>query len=149
MITVYKMEYKHISDDKSNIEMVRYSSEYREKFKSIYNECYHKMRKALGIQPYDFIQDDSFFESNMDNVYLLLDKEVIIGSVTLKGDEIDDLIVNSKYQGKGFGRKILLWALEHIKTEKIILHVAAWNEQAINLYKNTGFEIIETITINN
>ena len=28
----------------------------------MYNECYHEMREALDIEPYDFIQDDSFFQ---------------------------------------------------------------------------------------
>lgn len=28
----------------------------------MYNECYHEMREALNIQPYDFMKDDSSFE---------------------------------------------------------------------------------------
>lgn len=63
------------------------------------------------------------------NVYLLLDKEEIIGSVALKNDEMDDLIVTPKYQGLGYGRKILLWALAHMHTERVILHVAGWHEK--------------------
>ena len=71
----------------------------------------------------------------------------IVGTVALKIDEIDDLIVNRKYQGKGYGKQILLWAIKNIQTQKPILHVAGWNEKAIVLYKNVGFEIIETIEI--
>ena len=61
--------------------------------------------------------------------------------MALKKDEIDDLIVNRKFQGQGYGKQILLWALEHMKTERVILHVADWNKKAIELYKKTGFEI--------
>ena len=43
--------------------------------------------------------------------------------------------------------QILLWAIKNIQTPKPILHVAGWNEKAIVLYKNVGFEIIETIEI--
>jgi len=41
----------------------------------------------------------------------------------------------------------LLWALKNIQTQRPILHVAGWNEKAVALYKNIGFEITETIEI--
>ena len=105
------------------------------------------MREALQIEPFDYIQDDSFFDEGMEDVYILVDNDEIIGSVALKGGEIDDLIVNPKFQGRGYGRKILLWALENIHSAKVILHVAEWNEKAVRLYKNAGFEIVKTIDI--
>ena len=147
MKRAFEMEYKHPVDDKSDIEMIPYSSKYQDEYKKIYNECYHEMREALEIEPYDFIQDDSFFDEGMDVVYLLTEGDEIVGSVALKGDEIDDLIVNIKYQGRGYGKKILLWALENIRTERVILHVAEWNERAVSLYKKNGFEIVKTINI--
>ena len=101
----------------------------------------------MNIEPYDFIQDDTFFSIGMDFVYLLLENDEIIGSVAIKGEEIDDLIVNPKFQGKGYGKQMLLWALEHVDTERVILHVAEWNKRAVNLYTKNGFEIIETIPI--
>ena len=70
---------------------------------------------------------------------------VLFGSVKIHNAEIDDLIVSCDYQGLGYGKQILLWALENIKTEPIVLHVAAWNKKAITLYKKTGFEIVSTI----
>ena len=147
MRLAYKMEYTHPIDEKALIEMVAYSSVFQEKYRTIYNDCYHEMREALKIEPYDYIQDDSFFETGMNAVYLLLNGDEIIGSVALKEDEIDDLIVNPRYQGQGYGRKILIWALNHVNTKKATLYVAAWNEKAIRLYKKTGFEITETIVI--
>ena len=72
---------------------------------------------------------------------------MLIGSVALKEDEIDDLIVKKDNQGQGYGRQILLWALNHIKTEQILLHVAGWNRKAINLYRKTGFEITNAAAI--
>ena len=148
MITVYEMQYLHHVNEKSSIQMIPYSSKYQEEYKRIYNQCYHEMRKELGIKPFDFIQDDSFFASGMEKVFLLLSGEEIIGSVKIKDNEIDDLIVNAKYQSQGYGKQILLWALENIKNEKIILHVAEWNKKAIELYRKNGFEIVNTISIN-
>ena len=145
----YEMEYLHPTDEKTSIKMIPYSPRYQEEYKRIYNQCYHEMRKALDIKPFDFIQDDSFFESGMDKVFLLLSDGTIIGSVALKDNEIDDLIVNVNYQNQGYGKQILLWALENIKSEKIILHVAKWNKKAVRLYKKTGFELVNTIYIDN
>ncbi len=149
MIIVYEMQYLHPVDEKTTIQMIPYSSQYQEEYKRIYNQCYHEMRKELGIKPFDFIQDDSFFKSGMEKVFLLLCDGEIIGSVALKDDEIDDLIVDIKNQNQGYGKQILLWALEHINSEKIILHVAEWNKKAIELYKKNGFEIVNTIKIDN
>ena len=148
MFLVYEMEYLHPVNDKTSIQMIPFSSKYQEEYKRIYNQCYHEMRQSLKIEPVDYIQDDSFFESGMDKVFLLLCNEEIIGGVALKDNEIDDLIVNAKYQSQGYGRQILLWALENIKSEKIILHVAEWNKKAIELYRKNGFEIVNTISIN-
>lgn len=149
MIVVYEMEYLYPVNEKTSIQMISYSSQYQDEYKRIYNQCYHEMRQALNIKPIDFIQDDSFFESGMDKVYLLLSDEELIGSVALKDNEIDDLIVNVEKQHQGYGKQILLWALDNIKSEKIILHVAEWNKKAIELYKKTGFEIVNTINIDN
>lgn len=141
MVLAYEMEYRNPVSERSSVELIPYTSEYQDMYKAMYNECYHAMREALDIQPYDFIQDDSFFDSGMDEVYLLVKDREIIGSVALKSDEIDDLIVNPKYQGQGYGKQILLWALEHMDSKRIILHVADWNKRAINMYKKNGFEI--------
>ena len=147
MKLAYEMTYLHPVTESTCIEPVPYSSKFQEQYKNIYNACYHEMREALEIKPYDFIQDDTFFDEGMENVYLLIEQGEIIGSVALKGEEIDDLIVNPKCQGQGFGKQLLLWALQNIQTEKVMLHVAAWNERAVNLYKKCGFEITETIVI--
>ena len=143
----FEMTYTQRTEQRSSISLVPYSKEYQEQYKKLYNECYHEMREALGIRPFDFIQDDSFFDEGMDQVFLLLEKDELIGSVALKGNEIDDLLVKRSHQGKGYGRQILLWALENIQSGNVILHVAKWNQRAIKLYKSAGFEITKTIEI--
>ena len=143
----FEMTYTHPASERTSVSLVPYSKEYQEQYRKLYNTCYHEMREALGIRPFDFIQDDSFFDSGMDQVYLLIENGELIGSVALKENEIDDLLVDKKHQGKGYGRQILLWALENIRSKTVILHVAEWNQRAINLYKSTGFEITKTIEI--
>ena len=142
----HEMKYVNPVKDRSTVTLVPYSPEYQEEYKRMYNESYHEMREALDIKPYDFIQDDTFFDEGMDKVFLLPDDGRIIGSVALKGSELDDLIVDRRFQGQGYGKKILLWALEHMQGDQIVLHVAAWNERAIRLYQQNGFEITDTFS---
>ena len=146
MRIAYKMELEKREISDPSVNLVRYDSSYKDEYKRIYNECYHEMREALDIKPYDYIQDDSFFEEGMENVYLLINAPgEIIGGVALKDDEVDDLIVNRKYQGRGYGTKILTWAISKMNFETIILHVADWNKKAISLYEKLGFVIVERI----
>ena len=137
----YEMTYTKPISEKTTVSLKPFSDEYRERYKKLYNECYHEMREALGIRPYDFIQDDSFFDQGMDQVYLLIEEGKLIGSVALKGNEIDDLLVDPACQGRGYGKQILLWALENIRSGTVILHVAEWNQRALRLYEKTGFEV--------
>ena len=147
MKLAYEMTYTHKTDERTSVRLLPYESSYQEQYKNLYNSCYHEMREALGIRPFDFIQDDSFFDEGMDQVYILTDGGKLIGSVALKGNEIDDLLVDIDHQGQGYGRQILLWALENIQAKPVILHVAEWNKRAIKLYEKTGFEVTKTFEI--
>ena len=102
------------------------------------------MRKALEIEPYNFLKDDAQICEKTKDIYLLLEAGEIIGSVACCGNEIDDMIVNKKFQRKGYGKQLLLWAMQRIRkrnNEPIVLHVAEWNQNALALYRNVGFEI--------
>ena len=81
------------------------------------------------------------------DIFLLVSGEEIIGSVACYGSEIDDLIVNKKFQNKGYGKQLLLWGMNHIRqisNGPILLHVAKWNEKALKLYEKVGFNITNT-----
>ena len=141
------MEYRGKAAATPDISLFRFSEEYYPQYKRIYNECFHDMRKALDIKPYDYYSDIEQLREKAGNIYLLLDDNTIIGSVGCFGTEIDDLIVNSAYQGRGYGRKLLLWAINHIRsyTERpITLTVAQWNRRAVQLYESAGFVISRT-----
>ena len=83
MKLAYEMTYLHPVTETTCIKLVPYISRYQEQYKDIYNACYHEMREALEIKPYDFIQDNSFFDEGMENVYLLIEQGEIIGSNVL------------------------------------------------------------------
>lgn len=102
------------------------------------------MRKSLDIKPYNFLSDYKQISEKSKDIFLLVGEEEIIGSVACYGNEIDDLIVNKKFQNKGYGKQLLLWGMNYIRqisNGPILLHVAKWNEKALMLYKKVGFDI--------
>lgn len=145
-IIAYEMQLNKSITDAPDISCIPFQNPYFEEYKRIYNECFYEMRKALDIEPHNFLQDYGQIVDKVADIYLLVDKEEIIGSVACYGNEIDDLIVNRKFQRQGYGKQLLLWAIRHIRErndEPITLHVADWNQGAIMLYEKCGFEIVK------
>ena len=143
-IIVYEMTYVNSCVEKSDIVCVPFEESFFQEYMRIYNECFYEMRKALDIHPYNFLADYKQIAEKVKNIYLLIDQGEMIGSVACYGNEIDDLIVNKKFQHKGYGKQLLLWGMQCIReknNEPITLHVAKWNSDALMLYKKVGFEI--------
>ncbi len=146
-IIAYEMQFHTKSIESSNIQCIPFEDSFFYEYMKIYNECFYEMRKTLDIEPYNFLHDYEQIASKVHDIYLLINENEIIGSVACYGNEIDDLIVNKKYQHKGYGRQLLLWGMHIIRersNEPILLHVAKWNQDALRLYQNVGFEITNT-----
>ncbi len=149
-INAYEMKYINALVEQSNIVCIPFEKKYFQEYMRIYNECFFEMRKALGIQPYNFLNAYEQIAEKVEDIYLLVDRGELIGSIACYGNEIDDLIVNKKFQHRGYGKQLLLWGMQRIREkskEPITLHVAKWNENALMLYQKTGFEISLKITV--
>ena len=149
MITViaYEMKYDKAFVEQNTIDCIPFESQFFEQYKTIYNECFYDMRKALEIEPYNFLNDHEQIREKVRDIHLLVEDGEIIGSVACYGNEIDDLIVNKKYQKKGYGKQLLLWGMQQIRNKNsapIALHVAEWNKNALTLYKKVGFEVVSS-----
>ncbi len=143
-IVAYEMKFVKDVTEMSNIVCAPFETQYFQEYMNIYNECFYEMRKTLDIEPYNFLNSYEQIAEKVKDIYLLINNGEIIGSVACYGNEIDDLIVNKKFQHKGYGKQLLLWAMQYIRkrnNEPIILHVAEWNKNALMLYKKVGFEI--------
>lgn len=148
-ILAYEMEYTGEIVN-SDIELIAFRDDYFEEYKNVYNKCFYDMRKFLDIQPYCFYSSIDELGDKKEKIFILKENDELIGSVAIVEGEIDDLIVNPKYQGKGYGKKILLYAINKmqiLKVEKITLHVAKWNEKAVRIYENNGFKCVKTMKI--
>lgn len=144
-VIAYEMKYDKASVEQSAVTCIPFEMQYFEQYKSIYNECFYDMRKVLEIEPYNFLNDFGQIREKADDIYLLMKDSEIIGSVACYGNEIDDLIVNKKFQKRGYGKQLLLWGMQQIRkknADPITLHVAEWNRNALRLYKKVGFEVI-------
>lgn len=143
-IIAYEMSYNDKFVSKSNISCGPFNKEYFAEYIAVYNACFYEMRQALNIEPYNFYSEYSQVSKKEDNIFVLMDKGKIIGSVACYGNEIDDLIVDKAFQNQGYGRQLLLWGMQYIRRnndEPITLHVAEWNNKALELYKKVGFVV--------
>lgn len=148
-IIAYEMQYTKDANTlpADNISMTPFHMKYYPQYERIYNECFYEMRKALDIRPYNVYSNAEQIKEKTNNIFLLLDQDRIIGSVGCYGAEIDDLIVNKLYQNQGYGKRLLLWAIRHIRTKSnapVTLHVAEWNQNALKMYQACGFVITKT-----
>ena len=146
-IMVYEMKYVKDGIGENSISCIPFEQKSFQQYMKIYNACFYEMRKSLDIKPYNFLSDYEQVREKSKDIFLLVSGEEIIGSVACYGSEIDDLIVNKKYQNKGYGKQLLLWGRNHIRqisNGPILLHVAKWNEKALKLYEKVGFNITNT-----
>lgn len=146
-IIAYEMEFAEKRFEDVDIELIPFEEKYYTEYERIYNECFYDMRKELDVKPYSFYSDYLQIKDKAKNIFLFIRNNEIVGSVACYENEIDDLIVNKKYQNNGIGQKLLIWAINHIRTyssQSITLHVAKWNEKALCIYQNNGFIITRT-----
>ena len=143
-IIAYEMIFDQTLEYQDDIICVPFQKNYWEEYMRIYNECFYKMRKELEVEPLNFYYDYSQIKDKINDIFLYLQNGGIAGAVSCYGNELDDLIVGKSFQGQGIGQKLLLWGMNHIKEqgyEEIILHVAEWNQNAVELYLKNGFSI--------
>lgn len=144
-IIAYEMHFSQEYADRPAISCIPFEERYFTEYKKLYNACYYDMRKSLDVKPYYFYQDFAQMKGREQDTFLFMQDRTIIGAVSCYGNEIDDLFVNPAFQGKGYGRQLLLWAIHHIREQNqnpVTLHVAEWNQRAISLYQKMGFTVV-------
>ena len=87
----------------------------------------------------DCYKDEELFDST---IYVGEFNDITLGFVTFDKNEITWLYVDPLYSRKGFGRKLLEFALKNTKKPTRVT-VLNNNFRAIDLYKSLGFEVVE------
>lgn len=143
-ISAYEMSFDKTVKYQNDLICIPFEEKYWNEYMKIYNECFHKMRKDLEVEPINFYSDYAQIKDKVNDIFLYLQNGAVVGAVSCYGNELDDLIVEESFQRQGLGQKLLLWGMNHIKEqgyEEIILHVAEWNQNALKLYLKNGFSI--------
>ena len=148
--SVYEMRRESKAIPHVEIVCVSFEKQYIEQYITKYNAAFRPMREALDIKPYDWYHDSSMVLDKASDIYILTAGNELIGSVACYGNEIDDLFVCNSCRHKGYGKQLLIWAMDHIAScgyDEMVLHVAEWNRNAVQMYKSAGFEIVKTDVI--
>lgn len=148
-VIVHEMKY-YGEKVSSNIDVVNYSDEYYNDYRSICCDCFRNLSIATNLDP-DLFYTQEEMNKKKSNVFIMFIDKEMVGSVEIYENIIDHLFVNQKYQNKGYGKKLLLFAINHLQEvgiNEITLFVADLNKEAIQLYLNNGFKCTNT-TIEN
>ncbi len=129
---------------------IPFDKQYLEQYRTGYNAAFRPMREALDIKPYDWYHDSSKIWDKSADIFIFVKGKDLIGSVACYGNEIDDLFVCEGGRHQGYGKQLLIWAMDHIASlgyDELVLHVAEWNQKAVQMYMNYGFRIVKTDVI--
>ena len=101
----------------------------------------------FGIDEQDTIF--SLFHSGITYGYFI--NNIIRGFIRINYNNysINMLFVDKSFQNHGIGSKLLQLAINKLSNKDIVLNVFTDNYIAINMYKNFGFVIEETISCSN
>lgn len=136
----------------NNLKLRNYSSSDYTWYRDTCNLCFKSLREELGLfEP--LCQDKDTLQNLRENIYIFEKTHQRIGSVSIYENEIDDLFIDSKYQGKGYGKELLLFAIYMIQQrnkskDHIKLRVLNSNVNALRLYLDCEFRVIETRNVN-
>jgi ribosomal protein S18 acetylase RimI-like enzyme len=153
--SVYRFSYEGNKFNEPNICAVKYEDKYYEDKIRLESEAFSVLRRENDIKPYNWYLSASkdAIEHNRketleqkEYIYLFFENNEMVGASMVKNAEIDLLFVNIKYQGKGYGKKILEFTINRgleQNTTSVNLNALASNEKALELYKKIGFKVVQ------
>lgn len=153
--SIYRFNYQGKNFNEPELCVKKYEDKYYIDKISLESEAFSKLREKHDIKPYNWYlaAGEKNLEANRkwtlgekEYIYLFFENEEIIGASMVKNAEVDLLFVNVKYQGKGYGRRILEFTINRGLEQNpngVSLNALAGNEEALRLYKNVGFKVIQ------
>ena len=133
------------------MEIITFKSDMQQPVGDFFAKCF----SAVGI-PY-FPKDRHADIADVEQYYMqngcfwcLYDKEVLIGTVAVRIIDIEHKVIELKrlfalpeYQGKGYGRSLLKYAIDYARKQqynKICLDTRKQFSAAQHLYRSSGFQ---------
>lgn len=153
--SIYRFSYTGAKFDEPNICAVKYEDKYHEDKIRLESEAFAVLREQNNIKPYNWylsVSKEALEKNrkrtlkNREYIHLFFEGDEMVGASMVKNAEVDLLFVNTKYQGRGYGKKILKFTVNRGLEQNatgVNLNALASNEKALKLYLNTGFKIVQ------
>jgi ribosomal protein S18 acetylase RimI-like enzyme len=143
--------YEGEEQPKSDLKFVSYEDIYFEQYAEGLRASFYELRKANDFKPYLCCELNKEKREellkNRDDIFLLLNNGNLVASVKINDDgHLDDIFVVTAYQGKGYGKVIVQFAIDKAMQKgctNIGLSAIGWNKRALNLYQSLGFRIVQ------
>lgn len=106
-----------------------------------------KIWESAVTATHDFLleEDYEFYKSQLVecyfpevDLYLYKNNEDVLGFLGVAKNKIEMLFINNLHRGRGIGRKLINYALNKLKCDKV--DVNEQNQQALDFYKHLGFK---------
>lgn len=132
--------------------LITYRSDYQDRVEAFFEHV--RAGTAFPFEPEgshaDLRQIPSIYQSTGGQFWLLLDANVLIGTIALKAltpevAEIKRLQLLEEYQGRGFGTQLFSIAMQHAGSQgfaSVRLDSNRENGPALSLYEKFGFQEI-------
>jgi ribosomal protein S18 acetylase RimI-like enzyme len=114
--------------------------------------AYERYVDRIGKPPAPMLDDYNQIVDQYDVFVLTVDEKVVGALVLVKQERsllLDNIAVHPDYQGRGYGRKLVAFAEQRVKSTGLALLTLYPNEhmtESIELYKKLGFVEIERKT---
>ena len=127
------------------VDFVQYEDKYFESYLKLVQESFYDVHVINDIKPYIATEEivRRYKLNTKENVYLLLEDDRILASVTIGKGTIENLMVSKAAQGNGYGKKALQFAINKMLSlgfKEIRICYMEGNESAENLYLSLGFK---------
>lgn len=137
--------YKGGSFPKTDMTFIKYEDRFFDQFVTMVQECYYELHEMNDMKPYLAPENSikKYKLNNKSNVYVVLEHDQLIASVTVGEGTVENVMVARSYQGNGYGRKALQFGMNKLLEggyEDIRLCYIEGNESAERLYNSVGFK---------
>ncbi|MFZ3590102.1 GNAT family N-acetyltransferase [Bacillus sp. DJP31] len=125
-------------------EFVPYEDKYFDRYLKVVQESFYDIHVKNDIKPYLATEEivRKYKLHDKENVYLLIEEDRILGSVTVGKGTVENLMVSKAAQGRSIGKKALQFAINKMLNqgyEEIRICYMEGNASAEKLYFSLGF----------
>ncbi|MBA2173704.1 GNAT family N-acetyltransferase [Halobacillus locisalis] len=125
-----------------------YEDKYFDQYVKMVQDAFYEIQKFNDLKPYIATEKivNTYQLNNKENVYLLLDGEELLASVTVGEETLENLMVSPRYQGKGLGRKALQFGMNRLHKKgvrRVSICYMEGNMAAEQLYESVGFKLVK------